>query len=96
MRLRVANAVPLAMLAGAVLSAALSPDFTPAGPGGAMAAAVHTDRDVYLTREGGSVRIKVIVSTAAGEPLASPVTVATPPAPARRRRASTTGRRRAR
>jgi len=75
MRLRVADSAPLAILAAAVVSAALSPDFVAAGPSGGAAAMITADRAVYATDEGASVRVGVNVTTPSGAPLTDPITV---------------------
>ncbi len=75
MRFRVADVAPLAILAAAIVAASLSPDYTAAGPSGAVAATVSADQTVYAAEEGGSVRVKVTVATPSGGPLTAPVTV---------------------
>jgi len=76
MRPRVVDAIPLVMFAGAVLSAALSPESVATGPsGGAQGATVAASRVVYPTREGGIVWVQVRVTTPSGGPLAAPVVV---------------------
>jgi hypothetical protein len=75
MRLRVADVTPLAILAAAVVAAGLTPNYTSAGPAGALAATVSADRAVYVTGEGHSIRVRVSVATPSGGPLTSPVVV---------------------
>jgi beta-glucosidase len=75
MRLRVADLIPLAVLAGAALSASLSPGVAPAGPTPDRAATVAADQLVYATDEGGSARVQVTVTTRSGAPLRAAVTV---------------------
>jgi beta-glucosidase len=75
MRLRVADSAPLAILAAAVVSASLSPDFAPAAPSGDAVVMVSSDRAVYATDEGSTVRVEVTVNTRSGARLADQVAV---------------------
>jgi beta-glucosidase len=75
MRVRVADAAPLAILVAAVVGAGLTPNYTSAGPAGALAATVSTDRAVYVTGEGHSLRVRVSLTTPSGGPLTAPVVV---------------------